>query len=408
MRTWPTWWLTIFSTFLRLPNRRVRGRVPPQPKSASSRKWLKSCASQCHGSRLPDSHQSELVPPGAHDPMQVNAAPTGANEPATHDLGPLAWVLDELRRSLDGATKALRRFVRDAELARGSDLAALDASQLRIARQQLHQAVGALEMVGMAAPAKILRSMEALAQRFVQRPELCSDEAANKVERASFALTEYLEGVLKGKNASAVALAYDSSVRTRLDMAVLKIVKSGDVAAAQAMCGISQGFAAAQKGLEARVFWKIAAAYFEALSLGLCPSDVYGKLAASRILLQYRTLARGEPGISERLVQDLLFFCAQAVAALTADAPILAAFRAAYGLTHTKSFDYERPQFGRFDPALLVQARKRIAAATETWSALAGGDTNRLKVALDQFSLVTDSVFKMHPESADLVRALTQ
>ncbi|NDP37489.1 MAG: response regulator [Rhodoferax sp.] len=380
--------------------------------------------------------------------MQVNAAPTGANEPATHDLGPLAWVLDELRKSLTGATKALRRFVRDAELARGSDLAALDASQLRIARQQLHQAVGALEMVGMAAPAKILRSMEALAQRFVQRPELCSDEAANKVERASFALTEYLEGVLKGKSASSVALfpqyrdvlelvgndrvhpadlwplelrwidvvlpqaaqalAYDSSVRPRLDRAVLEIVKSGDVAAAQSMCGISLGFAAAQTELEARVFWKISAAYFEAVSLGLCPADVYGKLAASRILLQFRTLARGEPGISERLVQDLLFFCAQAVPMGAADAPVLAAVRAAYGLTQTKSFDYERPQFGRFDPALLVQARKRIAAVTETWSALAGGDTNRLKVALDQFSLVTDSVLKMHPESGDLVRALMQ
>lgn len=380
--------------------------------------------------------------------MQVNAAPTGTSEPVPHDLGPLAWVLEELRKSLSGATKALRRFVRDAELARGSDLAALDASQLRIARQQLHQAVGALEMVGMAVPAKILRSMEALAQRFVQRPELCSDEAASKVERASFALTEYLEGVLKGKSASpvalfpqyrdvlelagndrvhpadlwplelrwidvvlpqeALALAYDSSVRTRLDKAVLQIVKSGDVAAAQAMRGISLGFAAAQETLEARVFWKISAAYFEALSLGLCPPDVYGKLAASRILHQYRTLARGEPGISERLVQDLLFFCAQAVPALAADAPVLAAVRAAYGLTQTKSFDYERPQFGRFDPALLVQARKRIAAATETWSALAGGDTNRLKVALDQFSLVTDSVLKMHPESADLVRALTQ
>jgi hypothetical protein len=59
-----------------------------------------------------------------------------------------------------------------------------------------------LEMVGMEAPAKVLRAMEALAQRFVQRPELCSDDAANKVERASFALTEYLEGVLKGKAAS--------------------------------------------------------------------------------------------------------------------------------------------------------------------------------------------------------------
>lgn len=378
--------------------------------------------------------------------MQPNAALTGDNELATNDLGPLAWVLDELRKSLDGATKALRRFVRDAELARGSDLSALDASQLRIARQQLHQAVGALEMVGMAAPAKVLRAMEALAQRFVQRPELCSDEAANKVERASFALTEYLEGVLKGKNASSVALfpqyrdvlelvgddrvhpadlwpiewrwidmdlpqqadplAYDSAVRARIDRYVLKVVKSGDVAAARAMRAISLSFAAGQHELEPRVFWKICAAYFEAVSQGLCPTDVYGKRAASRILLQYRTLARGEPGISDRLAQDLLFFCAQAIPVQVADAPVLAAVRLAYGLNRTKPFDYDTPQFGRFDPALLVQARKRIAAATETWSALAGGDTNRLKVALDQFSLVADSVLKLHPESGDLARSL--
>jgi chemosensory pili system protein ChpA (sensor histidine kinase/response regulator) len=316
-------------------------------------------------------------------------------------------------------------------LARGSDLAALDASQLRIARQQLHQAVGALEMVGMAAPAKILRSMEALAQRFVQRPELCSDEAANKVERASFALTEYLEGVLKGKSASSVALfpqyrdvlelvgndrvhpadlwplelrwidvvlpqaaqalAYDSSVRTRLDRAVLEIVKSGDVAAAQLMCGL--GFAAAQTELEARVFWKISAAYFEAVSLGLCPTDVYGKLAASRILLQFRTLARGEPGISERLVQDLLFFCAQAVPMLAADAPVLAAVRAAYGLTQTKSFDYERPQFGRFDRRCWFRPASVLRLSLKP-----GLRSPEVITTAKESSLVTDSVLKMHPE----------
>ena len=86
------------------------------------------------------------------------------------DLGPLAWVLDELRKSLDGATKAMRRYVRDADLARGSELTELDTSHLRVARQQLHQAVGALEMVGLPAPARVLRGMETLAQRFVQRP----------------------------------------------------------------------------------------------------------------------------------------------------------------------------------------------------------------------------------------------
>jgi chemosensory pili system protein ChpA (sensor histidine kinase/response regulator) len=101
--------------------------------------------------------------------MSSNPAAIAEIDPALNDLGPLAWVLEELRKSLDGATKAMRRFVRDAELARGSDLTDLDASHLRIARQQLHQAVGALEMVGMVVPAKVLRGMEALAQRFVQR-----------------------------------------------------------------------------------------------------------------------------------------------------------------------------------------------------------------------------------------------
>ena len=109
---------------------------------------------------------------------------------ANNDLGPLAWVLDELRKSLESASSALRRFVRDAAQARGQDMTSIDPGQLRIARQHMHQAVGALEMVGLAAPALMLRCMEAAAQKFIERPELCTEVAAAKVERAGFALTE--------------------------------------------------------------------------------------------------------------------------------------------------------------------------------------------------------------------------
>src|SRR3569623_252607 len=187
---------------------------------------------------------------------------------ATKDLGPLAWVLDELRKSLEAASGALRRCVRDAAAARGTDMAGVDTSQLRLARQQLHQAVGALEMVGMGAPAHILRSMEAAVQRFVDKPELCTDVAAAKVERAGFALAEYLEAMLLGKPGSPVSLfpqyrdvqevagadrvhpadlwalewrwvepntpparksvIYDPAVRSKMDQAVLKIMKNGD------------------------------------------------------------------------------------------------------------------------------------------------------------------------------------
>ena len=54
--------------------------------------------------------------------------------------------------------------MRDADAARLSDLEELDTSALRIARQQLHRACGALEMVGVTAPAQVLRGMEAAGQ----------------------------------------------------------------------------------------------------------------------------------------------------------------------------------------------------------------------------------------------------
>lgn len=382
--------------------------------------------------------------------MQLNAPNSSPAELdlAVNDLGPLAWVLDELRKSLDGAAKALKRFVRDAELARGSDLAALDASQLRIARQQLHQAVGALEMVGLGAPALVLRAMEAAVQRFVQRPEQCNQEAAAKVEQASFALTEYLEGVLADKPVSAISLfpqyrdvqglvgadrihpadlwmyewrwmdpalpvtvsagTYDDASRQSLDQLVLKIMRTGDPQAAQSFRDMCLGFAQAEPAGEPRAFWKIAAGYFEALSHGLLKVDLYVKRAASRVLLQYASFAKGGTDASDRLAQDLLFFCSQAVAARAADTPVLSTIRASYGLARFKPVDYEAVQFGRFDPALLAQARKRIVSAKETWSSLTAGDVGKFKTVADQFSLVTDSLVKLHPPSEPLATALSQ
>jgi len=365
---------------------------------------------------------------------------------ATNDLGPLAWVLDELRKSLDSASSALRRFVRDTGLARGTDMASVDGGQLRIARQQLHQAVGALEMVGLGAPAHMLRSMEAAVQKFIERPELCNEASSAKVERAGFALTEYLEGVLLGKAASAVALfpqyrdvqelagadrihpadlwalewrwnepetpavaeaiVYDPSVRSRMDQAVLRLVKAGDAASARELAKISLSLAATQAARQPKIFWKICAGYFEAMALGLLPMDLYVKRAASRVLLQYASLAKGELGVSDRLAQDLVFFCAQAMPARNADAPALHGVRLAWGLVRFTPVDYQTAQYGRFDPVLLAQARKRIVVAKETWSGLSGGDAGKIKGVADQFHLVSDSLTKLHPPSAPLAQAL--
>ncbi|HQS30756.1 Hpt domain-containing protein [Polaromonas sp.] len=382
--------------------------------------------------------------------MQSNAQNSKAAELelAVNDLGPLAWVLDELRKSLDSAAKALKRFVRDADAARGSDLAALDSSQLRIARQQLHQAVGALEMVGLQGPALVLRAMEAAVQKFVQQPEHCSIEAAARIERASFALTEYLQGILSDRRVSAVSLfpqyrevqelvkadrihpadlwplewrwlepdvampvppqGYDSSARSRLDQGVLKLMKGRAVQTAGDLRDLGLGLSAAQTSKQPRIFWKIVAAYFEALAHDVLEPDLYVRRATSRILLQYASLAKGEVSISDRLAHDLLFFCAQAAPTAPAATPVLSAVRAVYGLSRFKPVNYELVQFGRFDPALLAQARKRITSAKETWSSLSAGDVNKFKSVADQFSLVTDSLAKLHPPSEPLAQALTR
>jgi chemosensory pili system protein ChpA (sensor histidine kinase/response regulator) len=384
---------------------------------------------------------------------EVTAA-MGQSAHAEQDLGPLAWVLEELRKSLDGAVKATRRFVREAEDARGSDLAALDTSPLRTAKQQLHQAGGALDMVGMPQAALLLRAMESAVQYYVQKPGDCNDAVVHTLEKASFALLEFLEAVLAGQHLCAVALfpqyrdvhalygnankvhpadlwpverrlrdpalrgdtphtplPYGLAQRQVLDAAVLQIVKGQDAAAASGrMRDICLGYAQAQGELAMRTFWKVAGAYFDAMAHGLLHADIYTKRMASRVLMVSVGLAKGEAVPTDRLLQDMLFFCAQAGggSAVAHEAVTWQTVYDSFGLQRHAAVNYEQARFGRFDPALLGQARKRIAAATEIWSALAGGDVSKIKPAVDQFTLVTDSLTKLHPDSHFLASALMQ
>lgn len=364
------------------------------------------------------------------------------------DIGPLAWVLDELRKSIDGAIKQMRRFVLESQDARDADLIAVDVGTLRQAKTYLHQACGAMEMVGMPAAALVLQVMEHAAQRYVHKPESCTDSAVQRLEQAGFALLEYLDAVLAGKNISAVALfpqyrdlqalmgndkvqpadlwggallsvtppiavdvpalQYDAGTRSRLEQAVLQLVKSADAVAAARLKDISLGLLrAAGSEQPYAVFWGVAAGFFDALASRILVADVYVKRVASRVLMQYSAFAKGDKALPERLLQEMLFFCAQTQGGV-GRATVLETVRTSMGLLQHAAVDYAEPRFGRFDPAVLALARKRIATAAETWSALVGGDKSKLKAAVDQFSLVCDSLQRLHADSAVLVQALTR
>jgi chemosensory pili system protein ChpA (sensor histidine kinase/response regulator) len=367
----------------------------------------------------------------------LNAPAGSAIDIGVNDLGPLAWVLDELRKSLDSATKALRRYVRDAELAKGSDLNAADASQLRIARQQLHQSVGALEMVGFAAPASMLRGMEGAVQKFVAKPELCTDAATLKVERASFALLGYLESLLAGKSPSAVELfsqysevqelagatrihpadlwavpwrwnevqdtgaatmELDAAFRGRFDKTALMVVKTADLAACAELSNLSAGLANQTQIVvdqNFRSFWRLAAAMFEAVATGSLAPDLHIKRTVSRLLIQLATHVKGDMSVPDRLAQDLVFFCAQSVP--VGNTPKLGEARLVYGLAKYVPVDYSKSFFGQFDPNILVQARKRISQLKESWSSFTAGELTKAKPVQDQMSLLIDSITKLLP-----------
>ncbi len=364
------------------------------------------------------------------------------------DLGPLAWVFEELRKSLDAANKAIRRFLRDHEQARQGDLELADPASLRLARQQIHQAVGALEMVGLAAPAQVLRGMEAAVQRFVQRPDTCTADAALRVERAGFALIEYLEGVLRGRQLPPVALfpqyrdvqevagaerihpadlwpaehrgielpapdgvtaqQASATLRSLFDRLVLLVVKTHSPASLQSLARLCAGLSAGATQTRQRTFWRVAAGFFEAQAAGLIPGDVHVKRATSRVLLQFTSLQQGKTQVSETLLHDLLFFCAQAAGADASRTPQLQAVRQAHGLQGQVAVDYQRASLGRYDPAVLAQARKRIHAAKETWSLFAGGDAARARPASEQIGLIADSLLKLHPASTALAASLVR
>ncbi len=376
---------------------------------------------------------------------------TGAfNSTPGDDLSALAWVHGELRRSLETAHKSLRRYLKDAESAAGGDLDAVDPSVLRSARAQLHQGVGALELVGLPAVADVLRASEAAVQRLVSKPALVDAAAVDVVEKVSFALLDYLTRLLARKPVSPVMLfpqyraaqqlagadrvhpadlwkldwqwlelppdpraapqPADDEARGRMETQVLALMREPGRAALARMSDLCADLAAGARGRSGGglvTLWQLAAAVFEAQAQGLLDSDVYSKRLASRLLAQLRSTVRGQPEASDRLAQDLLFFCSHArEPASSEQAPRLSAVRRVWRLQDQPVPDYETPRLGRFDPAQLLLARKRVAAAKDSWSAVAGGEQHRISGLPEQFALVGESLQRLFPGGDVLAQVL--
>jgi chemosensory pili system protein ChpA (sensor histidine kinase/response regulator) len=370
--------------------------------------------------------------------MESHATMSETMSEMSDDLSALAWVHEELRRSLDNAHKALRRFVKESESMSGSDVDAVDPAVLRTARQQIHQGVGALELVGLPAVAVVLRASEAAVQRFVAKPEKLTEADVDAIELSSFALLDYLQRMLSGKPVSSLALfpryqavqalagaerihpadlwshdwrwldigrdssaparALDQQAHDDFEKQLLPLLRGNNPKAATALSDLCAGLGMGASNLPAATQWKLASAFFESQAQGLLKPDLYSKRVASRLLAQLRAFERGDGEVSERLSQDMLFFCAQSASPGDGrKAPRLAAARQAYGLAQHVPADYEVNRLGRFDPAMIAQARKRVSSAKDAWSGVAGGEMHRMGGLSEQFALVGDSLKRLYP-----------
>ena len=321
---------------------------------------------------------------------------------AAPDLSVLSWCASEIRQSLQNAVDALRR-----QLGAGPD----DASALRAARTGVHQAHGALAIVGLSG----VPMMTAEAERFLDAVEggAVSLDAAgvDAFAGACSAVAEYLDGLLAGEPHQPLYLfpyyrdllaargaqrihpsdlfvvpqpvrAFDApevrvtqpatlaAARGEFERGLLKLMRDPtDAAALAAMRDAVDAVLHSERGARQAAFWRAALACFEAWRDGALPLDVPAKRLLARINLQIRQTVTELLPVAERLLAETLFLLAGA----RAGSPLVGEVREAFGLAGAIPADYEARRYGAFDPAALDFARASLAAAKQGWDSLSAG-----------------------------------
>ena len=364
------------------------------------------------------------------------------------DLSPLAWVQEELRRSLEAVHKTLRRLVRDSGDNRLSAFGGDTQPSLPLqqAAAQLHQVSGVLSLVGLPAGATVLRAAEAAVARLAEHPLEVEPSTVETIERANFALLAFVARLLAGNKPSTLTLypsyrdlqqlngaarvhpadlwQYDwawraiplqegvpprspDTVRAPFESALLRHMREPAAQHAAQLSQLCAGLAADRPAGQTRTLWQLAAAVFEGQALKLLAPDAYQKRLGSKLLSELRALSPGQPGDAgrERLAQDLLFFCAQC-RIVPGVGPRLAAVHEAYHLTEDMAGDYEDASLGRIDPAWVAQGRRRVIAAKDGWSSAAEGDQHRLAALDEQFAALADSLTRLFPAGDVLAQTL--
>ena len=343
---------------------------------------------------------------------------------ADFDVGPLSWVKGEIDHAIQRAQEALRAFAANSA----------DAGQLKSSQSHLHQAHGALSIVGLEGITRVSEELEGLLAGIEKEASLRKAEIFGLVERALNGIRGYLDQLMagnpnqplrlytlyrdvvtaRGGHADPTDLYYPNlsfrppkrdkiagamkagesdkylrEQRGRYQRGFLKWLKN-DASGAEDMRAAIEAIEAAQGPASQRAFWWVSLAFFDALAHKALPQDLDAKQLCNRIEQQIKRLVEGMPSVAERLMREVLYYVARAEPATDRVREVQAAYHLGQTIPVAESDGGTVEEM----PAL-KSAREHLTHAKDAWNKFASGNPPSLLAFRDSAGALRDDAERL-------------
>src|SRR6266700_3096608 len=339
---------------------------------------------------------------------------------AEFDVGPLSWVKGEIDHAIHRAQEALRAFAANSA----------DPAQLKSSQSHLHQAHGALSIVGLDGVTRLSEELESLLAGIEKEASLRKAEIFGLAERAFDGILAYLDQLMAGNPNQPLRLyrLYRDLVsarggqadptdlyfpdlsfrppkrdkiqialkpgeadknlreqRTRYQRGLLKWLKN-DASGAEDMRAAVEAIEAPQGPTSQRAFWWVSLAFFDALAHKALPQDLDAKQLCNRIEQQIKRTVEGTPSVAERLMREVLYYVARARPASERVREVQEAYHLSQTIPTADSDGAAAAEL----PAL-KSAREHLTHAKDAWNKFASGNPPSLLAFRDSAGALKDS-----------------
>ncbi|MBK9608347.1 MAG: Hpt domain-containing protein [Betaproteobacteria bacterium] len=359
---------------------------------------------------------------------------------ADFDLGPLTWVKGEIDQALAKGLAALADFAAHPE----------DKTPLKHAQTHIHQAAGAVQIVGLDGAITLIEEIERHLTWLEDQPPDSAAAHADAIGAACRRLSRYLQELTEGEPPITLKLYPEYETLTRLrgndsasptDLFYPDLTRrpphlaAGTARAAVAerapallrsqrrsyqqgllgwLRGDTQGLAAMQRAVQAieeahagtptgTFWWTVSAFLASAAEQGILPSFTVKQLCA-RVDLQIRRFVEGSTKVADRLRREVLYHVA-------ISAPVsrrVQEVQALYGLPGMlpQRTEARQVELDRFQP-VLKHAQDLIAGIKDHWLRFTSGRAEALAPMAQSFrELKAQAALLQEPALDSLVGAL--